>query len=97
MVIKSAYEHQLLNSIFWLRFIFFSWEKAVPSSAGRRRRAWSESDDDEVLDRKPQSSPVHGNSAEIQESDGEIREEAEKQYGDAAVEDDDWFWRILTL
>eukprot|EP00257_Ricinus_communis_P015120 XP_015572970.1 protein CTR9 homolog [Ricinus communis] len=64
-------------------------EDAAPSSTARRRRALSESDDDEVLDSKLQSSPVRGNSAELQESDGEIREGADKQYGDAAFDDED--------
>ncbi|KDP33904.1 hypothetical protein JCGZ_07475 [Jatropha curcas] len=37
-------------------------EANVPTSTSRRRRAWSESDDDEALERK--SSPVRENSAE---------------------------------
>ncbi|KAJ9168031.1 hypothetical protein P3X46_019607 [Hevea brasiliensis] len=64
-------------------------EAPAPSSTSRRRRAWSESDDDEALERKPQSSPVRENSAELQESDGEIREDVDKQHGDAAMDDED--------
>ena len=69
----------------------FFFEKAVaPSSvAGRRRQAWSESDDDEPLQRGPESSPVRENSAELQESDGEIREDNSKINGGAALDDDE--------
>lgn len=63
-------------------------EKPAPATS-RRRRAWSESDDEEVLERKPQSSPVQENSTELQESDGEIREDIDKQHGDAVVDDED--------
>ncbi|GAV72784.1 TPR_1 domain-containing protein/TPR_11 domain-containing protein/TPR_12 domain-containing protein [Cephalotus follicularis] len=44
-------------------------EVVPPSTGGRRRRAWSESDDDEPLDRQPESSHIRGNSAELPESD----------------------------
>ncbi|KAF2287148.1 hypothetical protein GH714_038434 [Hevea brasiliensis] len=53
-----------------------SWERPAPSSS-RRWRAWSESDDDEVLERKPQASPVGENSTELQESDVEFREDVD--------------------
>ncbi|KAJ8641267.1 hypothetical protein MRB53_017961 [Persea americana] len=54
-------------------------DETAPSSAvNRRRRAWSESDEDEQLEMVPrESSPPAGdreNSAELPESDGEIRE-----------------------
>ncbi|XP_050216699.1 protein CTR9 homolog [Mercurialis annua] len=62
---------------------------AAPSSAGRKKRAWSESDEDEVLDRNQQSSPVRGVPADLQESDGEIRDDADNQYGDNAAADEE--------
>ncbi|EOY30289.1 Binding isoform 1 [Theobroma cacao] len=63
---------------------------AAPSSAaGRRRRAWSESDDDEPLHRGTESSPVRENSAELQESDGEIREDNSKLNGGGGLDEED--------
>ncbi|KAM0969899.1 hypothetical protein TB2_017681 [Malus domestica] len=47
-------------------------EEAAQSTA-RRRRAFSESGDDEQPEQQPESSPVRENSAELQ-SDGEGRE-----------------------
>ncbi|XVE97907.1 hypothetical protein REPUB_Repub03eG0059200 [Reevesia pubescens] len=65
-------------------------EAVAPSSAaGRRRQAWSESDDDEPLQRGPESSPVRENSTELQGSDGEIREDNSKLNGGAALDDDE--------
>ncbi|XP_022754798.1 protein CTR9 homolog isoform X2 [Durio zibethinus] len=65
-------------------------EPVAPSSAaGRRRQAWSESDDDEPLQRGPESSPARENSAELQESDGEIREDNSKLNGAAALDDEE--------
>lgn len=65
-------------------------EAVAPSSAaGRRRQAWSESDDDEPLQRGPESSPLRENSAELQESDGEIREDNSKLNRDAALDEED--------
>ncbi|KAJ7955971.1 Protein CTR9-like protein [Quillaja saponaria] len=50
-------------------------ETVAPSSnIARRRQALSESDDDEPLDRQPDVTPIRGNSTELQESDGEIRD-----------------------
>ncbi|KAL5098317.1 hypothetical protein RYX36_002644 [Vicia faba] len=60
-------------------------EPAGPSSTiSRRRQALSESDDDEPIIR--QSSPVRENSVDMQESDGEIRDE-EKTYEDEASDE----------
>ncbi|KAL8119913.1 hypothetical protein AgCh_017146 [Apium graveolens] len=42
-----------------------------PSAANRKRRAWSESEDDEPITRQPESSPTRENSAEMQVSDGD--------------------------
>ncbi|WOH08975.1 hypothetical protein DCAR_0728426 [Daucus carota subsp. sativus] len=42
-----------------------------PSAANRKRRAWSESDDDEPTTRHTESSPIRENSAEMQVSDGD--------------------------
>lgn len=61
-------------------------DAAAPSSAGRRKRAWSESDEDEISERKPQSSLLRENSADLQDSDGEFRE---KRQENAAVDDED--------
>ena len=64
--------------------------KAEPSSGNRRKRAWSESDEDEPQDRRLESSPGRENSAEMQqESEGEIKDDNEKPNGDAAEEDDE--------
>ncbi|KAA8523307.1 hypothetical protein F0562_009730 [Nyssa sinensis] len=63
-------------------------EAAPSSNTSRRRRAWSESDDDEPLQRLPESSPIGDNSGEMQESDGEVRG-GDKMNGDAADDDDD--------
>ncbi|XP_027339223.1 protein CTR9 homolog isoform X2 [Abrus precatorius] len=61
-------------------------ETAAPSSTiGRRRQALSESDDDEPLQR--QSSPARENSADMQESDGEIRD-GDKRNGDDASDEE---------
>ncbi|KAJ6913890.1 protein CTR9 [Populus alba x Populus x berolinensis] len=61
-------------------------DAAAPSSAGRRKRAWSESDEDEISERKPQSSLLRENSADLQDSDGEFRD---KRQENAAVDDED--------
>lgn len=42
-----------------------------PSATNRKRRAWSESEDDEPIMRQPESSPMRENSAEMQVSDGD--------------------------
>lgn len=42
-----------------------------PSATNRKRRAWSESEDDEPIMRQPESSPIRENSAEMQVSDGD--------------------------
>ena len=63
--------------------------KAGPSSGNRRKRAWSESDEDEPQDQRPESSLVRENSAEMQESDGEIKDDNDKPNGDAAEDDED--------
>lgn len=74
-------------------------EDTAPSAAiNRRRRAWSESDDDEPLDRMARErSPLAGdreNSAELPESDGEVREnefgddESDKPNRDAGDDED---------
>ena len=70
--------------------LFFFVKVVAPSSAaGRWRRAWSESDDDdEPLQRGPESSPVRENSVELQES-GEIREDNSKLNRGAAVDDEE--------
>ncbi|KAK7328850.1 hypothetical protein VNO77_22976 [Canavalia gladiata] len=61
-------------------------ETAAPSSTiSRRRQALSESDDDEPLQR--QSSPIRENSADMQESDGEIRD-GDKTNGDDASDEE---------
>ena len=62
---------------------------APSSGTGRRRRALSESDDDEPLQRGPGSSPIRENSAERQESDGEIREDNSELNRGAALDDDE--------
>uniref|UniRef100_A0A6M2EYU5 Uncharacterized protein n=1 Tax=Populus davidiana TaxID=266767 RepID=A0A6M2EYU5_9ROSI len=61
-------------------------DAAAPSSAGRRKRAWSESEEDEISERKPQSSLLRENSADLQDSDGEFRD---KRQENAAVDDED--------
>lgn len=61
-------------------------DAAAPSSAGRRKRAWSESDEDEISERKPQSSLLRENSADLLDSDGEFRD---KRQENAAVDDED--------
>ncbi|XP_048435400.1 protein CTR9 homolog [Pyrus x bretschneideri] len=61
-------------------------DKEAAQSTDRRRRAFSESGDDE---QQPESSPVRENSAELQ-SDGEGREGGgDKQNGDADLDDED--------
>lgn len=50
-------------------------DEAAPSSAmGRRRRAWEESDEDEPIDRQPDSSPARDNSTELQDNDAGVRD-----------------------
>ncbi|KAK6944759.1 Tetratricopeptide repeat [Dillenia turbinata] len=59
----------------------------APSSASnRQKRVWSESDDDEPLGRQEKLSPDRENSAEFQDSDGEIRDQ--KMNRDAAADED---------
>ncbi|GLT74284.1 hypothetical protein SLA2020_460900 [Shorea laevis] len=54
-------------------------DEPAPTSAARRRQALSESDDDEEpVKRGANNSPVRENSAEMQLSDGEIREDNNK-------------------
>ncbi|GLT98776.1 hypothetical protein SLE2022_162590 [Rubroshorea leprosula] len=54
-------------------------DEPAPASAARRRQALSESDDDEEpVKRGANNSPVRENSAEMQLSDGEIREDNNK-------------------
>lgn len=43
-----------------------------PSSTGKRRRGWSESDDD-AQEQQPDNSPVRENADEPQESDIEVK------------------------
>jgi RNA polymerase-associated protein CTR9 len=72
--------------------------KAPSSAINRRRRAWSESDEDEPPEMmQRESSPPAGdreNSAELPESDGEIREndfrddESDKPNRDAGDDDE---------
>ena len=58
-------------------------------STARRRRAFSESGDDEQPEQQPESSPVRENSAELQ-SNGEGREGGgDKLNGDANLDDED--------
>ncbi|GMY36535.1 protein CTR9 homolog [Fagus crenata] len=60
---------------------------AAPSSTtGRRRRAWSESDDDEPLERQPLS---REHSPEPRYSDEEVKEDGHRPNGNAAAEDED--------
>ena len=65
------------------------WMKAAPSSAGRKKRAWSESDEDEISERKQQPSLLRENSADLQDSDGEFRDDTHKRQENAAVDDED--------
>ncbi|TKY72856.1 CTR9-like protein [Spatholobus suberectus] len=61
-------------------------ETAAPSSSiARRRQALSESDDDEPFQK--QSSPIRENSADMQLSDGEIRDD-DKTNGDGASDEE---------
>lgn len=71
---------------FWLvEIILLFLFKAEPSSTvSRRRQALSESDDDEPIIK--QSNPVRENSVDMQESDGEIRDE--KTYEDEASDEE---------
>ncbi|KAJ6698970.1 RNA polymerase-ASSOCIATED PROTEIN CTR9 [Salix purpurea] len=64
-------------------------DAAAPSSAGRRKRAWSESDEDEISERKQQPSLLRENSADLQDSDGEFRDDTQKRQENAAVDDED--------
>ncbi|KAF3439669.1 hypothetical protein FNV43_RR17947 [Rhamnella rubrinervis] len=60
-------------------------EAAPGATISRRRRAWSESDeDDEQVERQPESSPIIEDSV-----DGEVRGSGGKQDGDGAVNDED--------
>lgn len=71
----------LINLIFELTFFFFNicFIKGAPVPASnRRRRAWSESEDDEPSDRRPAEGE---NSPALHASDGEAREN-EKEDGD---------------
>lgn len=72
-----------------LLFVPFYVLKAGPSSGNRRKQAWSESDEDEPQDQRLESSPGRENSAEMQESEGEIKDEHDKPNGDAAEDDED--------
>ncbi|GAB4838024.1 Protein CTR9 [Ancistrocladus abbreviatus] len=58
----------------------------APSTTGRRKRGWSESEDEEPADRLPESSHHGENSAELQES-GDAREDGDKLSGVADEED----------
>ncbi|KAJ6331007.1 hypothetical protein OIU76_009573 [Salix suchowensis] len=64
-------------------------DAAAPSSAGRRKRAWSESDEDEISEMKQQPSLLRENSADLQDSDGEFRDDTHKRQENAAVDDED--------
>ncbi|XP_059634757.1 protein CTR9 homolog [Cornus florida] len=64
-------------------------DMAAPSNISRLRRAWSESDDDEPVQRLPESNLVRENYGEMQESDGEVRGDDEKVNEDGAAADDD--------
>lgn len=57
--------------------------KAPSITAARRRRALSESDDDEPSERQ-----LRDNTDELQDSDGELRENDHKSNGGAALDDD---------
>ncbi|XP_030942518.1 protein CTR9 homolog [Quercus lobata] len=62
-------------------------DTAAPSSTtGRRRQAWSESDDDEPLERQPLS---RENSPELRDSDEEVKDEVHRPNGLDAAEDED--------
>ncbi|KAM7256308.1 hypothetical protein ACFE04_012049 [Oxalis oulophora] len=62
-------------------------EEAAPTStAGRRKRAWSESDEDEPTQKRSESSPIRENSAEPQGSD---KEDTDKQSANDAVDEED--------
>ncbi|KAL4613741.1 protein CTR9 homolog [Castanea sativa] len=62
-------------------------DTAAPSSTTvRRRRAWSESDDDEPLERQPLS---RENSPELRDSDEEVKDEGHRPNGLDAAEDED--------
>ncbi|KAH9763261.1 protein CTR9-like [Citrus sinensis] len=58
-------------------------EMAPSITAARRRRALSESDDDEPFERQ-----LRDNTDELQDSDGELRENDHKSNGGAALDDD---------
>ncbi|KAK4754413.1 hypothetical protein SAY87_002517 [Trapa incisa] len=59
-----------------------------PSSTAKRRPNWSESDDD-VGEQQPESSLVRENPAERHESDGELKENAERPYGDDDMDEEE--------
>lgn len=58
-------------------------EMAPSITAARRRQALSESDDDEPFERQ-----LRDNTDELQDSDGELRENDHKSNGGAALDDD---------
>lgn len=57
--------------------------KAPSTTAARRRRALSESDDDEPFERQ-----LRDITDELQDSDGELREDDHKPSEGAALDDD---------
>ncbi|XP_031267897.1 protein CTR9 homolog isoform X2 [Pistacia vera] len=63
-------------------------DEMLSSSAFRRRRALSESDDDEQYGKQTTSSPMRDKTAELQDSDDEVREDDNKMNGDTGFEDD---------
>ncbi|XP_065849180.1 protein CTR9 homolog [Euphorbia lathyris] len=62
-------------------------EPVVASATARKRRALSESDDEEVMERRAETSPIRENSGEMHASDGEIRDDVNQEHGN--VEDED--------
>lgn len=52
-------------------FVLYISKVENPSATNRKRRAWSESEDDEPITQQPESSPIRENSAEMQVSDGD--------------------------
>lgn len=52
-------------------FVLYILKVENPSATNRKRRAWSESEDDEPVMRQPESSPIRENSADMQVSDGD--------------------------
>lgn len=79
--------HAIIYPAFSNFFVFHL--KFVPGATiSRGRRAWSESDDDEQVEKQVESSPIRENSAEMRESDGDVRESGDKLDG-AAVNDEE--------